>query len=152
MTDLQLEIADARLRRLHEYWQKERGKRALPARNDIDPVALRFILGHLLLLDVLSEPPLFRIRLQGTELERWMGGNFTGRTIDQLPSPQLRSAAAQCLTSAVEARTPYHRIGEEIVDDIPRRFEALILPLSSDGTVINMLLAAVLCRDDHSDG
>ena len=40
---------------------------------------------------------------------------------------------------------------EQIIDDIPRRFEALILPLAADGVVVNMLLAAVLCRDDRSD-
>ncbi len=146
----QLEIVDERLRRLREYWQKERGKRALPARTDIDPVELRYLLGHLILLDVLNEPGEFRVRLQGTELERWMGGNLTGKTLDHLPSPQLAAVAQECLARAVEARAPYHRLGAEIIDDIPRRFEALVLPLAADGIAVNMLLAAVLCRDDRS--
>lgn len=148
VTRPQLEIVDERLRRLHEYWEKERGKRALPARTDINPVELRYLLGHIILLDVLNEPQQFRVRLQGTELERWMGGDLTGKTLDHLPSPQLAAVAQECLAKAIEARGPYHRIGAQIIDDIPRRFEALILPLAADGVAINMLLAAVLCRDD----
>lgn len=147
----QLEIADRRLQQLHEYWEKERGKRALPSRTDIDPVELRFLLGHLILLDVLNEPRQFRVRLQGTELERWIGGNLTGKTLDQLPSRQLEAVAQECLARAVATKAPYHKIGEQMIDDIPRRFEALVLPLAADGVVINMLLAAVLCRDDRSD-
>ena len=142
-------IFDRRLERLHAYWAAARGTRALPARTDIDPVDLRFLLGHLILIDVLDRARQFRVRLQGTELERWMGGNLTGKTIDQMRSAPLAALAQECLTRAVETRAPYHRIGEQAVDDIPRRFEALILPLAADGTVVNMLLAAVLCRDDR---
>lgn len=151
VTHPRLKIVDRRLQRLHEYWEKERGKRPLPARTDIDPVELRFLLGHLLLLDVLDEPQQFRVRLQGTELERWMGGDLTGKTLDQLPSRQLEAIALECLARTVEAKAPYHKIGEQIIDDMPRRFEALILPLATDGVIVNMLLAAVLCRDDRSD-
>lgn len=147
----QPQIIDPRLQRLQDYWAKGRGARALPARTDIDPIELRFLLGHLILLDVLDRPRQFRVRLQGTELERWMGGNLTGKTIDQLRAPTLAALAVECLTRAVETKRPYHRVGEQPVDDIPRRFEALILPLAADGTTVNMLLAAVLCRDDRSD-
>ena len=151
VTPPQLKIVDQRLQRLHAYWEKERGARALPARTDINPAELRFLLGHLLLLDVLAEPGQFRVRLQGTELERWMGGNLTGKTLDQLPSRQLARAAQESLARAVETKAPFHKIGEQIIDEIPRRFEALILPLSADSVFVNMLLVAVLCRDDRID-
>jgi hypothetical protein len=147
----QLEIVDERLRRLYDYWKKERGKRPLPARNDIDPVELRYLLGYLVLLDVLDGPRQFRVRLQGTELERWTGRDLTGKTLDQLPSPQLAAVAGELLAQAVAARAPCHRIGVQIIDDLPRRFEALVLPLAADGVAVNMLLAAVLCRDERSD-
>ena len=130
--------------------QTERGDRPLPSRTDIDPAALRFVLGHLVLLDVLREPLRFRIRLQGTELEWWMGGNLTGQEIERLRTPALRALVRKCLTATVESRVPHHRIGEEIVGDLPRRYEALLLPLAGDGANVNMVLAAVLCRDDRS--
>ena len=143
-------FSDPRLSALHAYWEKERGDRPLPSRTDIDPAALRFVLGHLVLLDVLREPLRFRIRLQGTELEWWMGGNLTGQEIERLRTPALRALVRKCLTATVESRVPHHRIGEEIVGDLPRRYEALLLPLASDGANVNMVLAAVLCRDDRS--
>lgn len=143
-------FSDPRLSALHAYWERERGDRSLPSRTDIDPAELRFILGYLVLLDVVRDPLRFRIRLQGTELEWWMGGNLTGQGIDQLRTPALRALATKCLTATVESRAPCHRIGEEVVGDLPRRYEALLLPLASDGVNVNMVLAAVLCREDRS--
>jgi hypothetical protein len=146
----QPDIVDRRLQALFAYWEKERGDRALPSRHDIDPAALRFVLGHLILLDVLRDPIQFRIRLQGTELEWWMGGDLTGQTLDQLRSPGLSALAHQCLTTVIETRVPFHKIGEETIGDLPRHYEALLLPLASDGVSVNMVLAAVLCRDDRA--
>lgn len=142
-------IIDERLKQLLAYWDKERGKRPMPARTDIDPVELRFILGHLILLEVLRGPLQFRVRLQGTEMKWWMGHDLTGKTLDQLSSPQLEAVAYECLANTIETAAPYHKIGDEIIDDMPRRFEALLLPLGSDGVAVNMVLAAVLCRDDR---
>lgn len=149
-TPQQPEIVDRRLQRLLDYWEKGRGARALPARSDINPGDLRFLLGHLILLDVVREPLRFRVRLQGTEVEWWMGGDLTGKTIDQLSSPTLAAAAQEHLAASAEAARPCHRIGEQKVADVPRRYEALILPLSADGKTVNMLLAAVLCHDGRS--
>jgi len=146
----ELRFIDPRLNALYAYWNKERGGRPLPSRTDIDPAALRFILGHLVLVDVLRDPLQFRIRLQGTELEWWMGGNLTGQGIDRLRTPALSALARKCLTATVESRAPLHQLGEEIIGDLPRRYEALLLPLASDGVNVNMVLAGVLCREDRS--
>jgi hypothetical protein len=143
-------IINERLRQLLAYWEKERGDRSMPARTDIDPVELRFILGHIILLEVMREPLQFRVRLQGTEMQWWMGHDLTGKTLDQLASAELEAVAYECLTNTVETAAPYHTIGDEIIDDMPRRFEALLLPLGNDGVTVNMVLAAVLCRDDRS--
>lgn len=145
----QPDIADRRLQALYAYWEKERGDRALPSRTDIDPAALRFLLGHLILVDVLRDPLQFRVRLQGTEVEWWMGGDLTGKALDQLQSPALRALALECLKTAVERAAPFCKLGEETVGDLPRRYEALLLPLANDGASVNMVLAAVLCRDDR---
>jgi hypothetical protein len=145
----ELGIIDPRLRKLYTYWDGERGARSLPARTDIDPAALRFVLGHLVLVDVLGDPLQFRVRLQGTELEWWMGGSLTGHTLDSLASPSLREIAFDLLSETVASRAPVHRIGEAVVADLPRRYEALSLPLARDGRHVNMVLVGVLCRDEH---
>lgn len=146
---IETDIVDPRLRQLHAYWRDERGGRALPSRTDIDPAALRFVLGYLVLVDVCRDPLRFRIRLQGTELEWWIGADLTGKTLESLPSPELRSLAAELLMRVVESHAPLHKVGEEMIGDLPRRYEALFLPLASDGINVNMVLAAVLCRDDR---
>jgi hypothetical protein len=143
-------IFDPRLRQLLAYWNKERGERPLPARTDIDPVELKFLLGYIMLLDVLPEPRQFRVRLQGTELQWWLGCDLTGKALDQLPSAELVAVAHDCLASTVETRAPFHKMGDELIGDMPRRFEALLLPLASDGVVIDIVLAAVLCRDERA--
>jgi hypothetical protein len=144
-----LDILDPRLKQLLAYWNKERGSRPLPSRTNINPIELKFLLGHIILLDVLKEPLQFRVRLQGTELQ-WMGCDLTGKTLDQLPSAELRAVADEYLVATVETCAPFHKIGDEIIGDMPRRFEALLLPLASDGVTVNMVLAAVLCRDDRT--
>lgn len=146
----QPDLVDRRLHALYAYWERERGTRGMPSRNDIDPAELRFVLGHLVLLDVLQDPLRFRIRLQGTELEWWMGSDLTGKTLDHLRSLALSALAHECLRKVVETRRPLHKIGEEIIGDLPRRYEALLLPLGSDGASVNMVLAAVLCREERA--
>jgi hypothetical protein len=145
-------IVDPLLDRLFGYWNKQRGFRLMPSRADIDPVEMRFILGHLMLIDVQRPPLEFRIRLQGTKFAWWVGGEFTGRMLDELPSPELRALAREYLTTVVETRAPFHNLGDRILDGIPRRFEVLILPLSGSSAAVDMLLGAVRCRDRLSEG
>jgi len=145
-------IVDPLLERLFEYWDKQRGFRLMPSRADIDPVEMRFILGHLILIDVQRPALEFRIRLQGTKLAWWASGDFTGRLLDEVPLQELRSLAREYLTTVVETRAPFHSVGDRILDGIPRRFEVLILPLSGSSTAVDMLLGAVRCRDRLSEG
>lgn len=145
-------IVDPLLHRLFDYWNKQRGFRLMPSRADIDPVEMRFILGHLMLIDVQRPAIEFRVRLQGTKLAWWMGGEYTGKTLGELPLQELRSLAREYLTAVVESRAPVHRTGDRILDGIPRRFEVLLLPLSGSTTAVDMLLGAVRCRDRLSEG
>ena len=59
-------ITAPQLRQLYSYWSERRGTRRYPRRADLDPIGLRFILGNVILVDVIGgEPPRFRIRLHG---------------------------------------------------------------------------------------
>ena len=61
-------IADPRLRRFYDYWTGKCGERRFPARRDIDPLDFPYVLGNLMLVDVLRDPQRFRVRLHGTNL------------------------------------------------------------------------------------
>jgi hypothetical protein len=51
---------------LHAYWNEQRGRRLAPERADIDPGAIRRVLGDSLVLSCEAEEPVFR--LAGTRL------------------------------------------------------------------------------------
>ena len=141
-----LQIEDRELKRLHDYWTKQRGDRSMPARADIDPLAIGYILGHLMLFDVLPGPG-FRIRLQGSELTWWVGRELTGVLLDALPQPDLRSLAQASLEKVVATRAPTHWIGDHDLDGVWRHYEALLLPLSGDGASVDVIIAAIRCRN-----
>jgi hypothetical protein len=138
-------IADRELRRLYEYWAERRGERVMPARSDIDALEIGYILGHLFLFDVLPGPR-FRIRLQGSELTWWVGRELTGYLLDALPQPELRALAQTSLAGIVAACRPSHWIGDQDLDGVRRHYEALLLPLSSDGDCVDVVLAGIRCR------
>jgi hypothetical protein len=133
------------LRQLHEDWQARRRGRPLPARADFDPIDLKYVLGKLLLVDVLREPLQFRFRLVGTELVKRLGVDLTGRTLDDYPDPEYREFLRQRYTAAVAARRPLSSIQTRLIlDGRLRRYEALLLPLASDGVTVDMLMIGIV--------
>jgi hypothetical protein len=132
------------LRPVLDYWDLKRGTRAMPARRDIDPAELKPYLPHLCLFEPLPSGE-FLLRLMGSEITGRYGRNGTGKT--------LRDAAAEhALTLDIVTRTllavSTHRrpvlasgtlasIGQEHVLS-----EALLLPLSDDGSRVTMILSA----------
>ena len=57
------DIAHPKLRKLYEYWDNKRGERIMPARANIDPLDMTYIVGNVILVDVIAgETPRFRIR------------------------------------------------------------------------------------------
>ena len=127
------------LRRLQDYWQAQRRDRDFPARRDIDPIDFRFALGHVSLIDVLRSPLRFRFRLVATQITEHLGYEMTGKTADQIPEPQVRRYVLTQYRRVVEARRPLIDGGEETLDHRLWRYQAIYLPLSSDGVIIDML-------------
>lgn len=146
LTAAPLLIGDALLRRLYQYWDHERGNHSMPTRDSVDPIKMRYILGHLALVDVISAPKGFRIRLHGTELVSRLGADFTGKTLDELPLTDLRKHALKWLTDVVECRAPVHEQIDEVIDGFARHFDVLVLPYATPKTAVDLLLVAVRCR------
>ena len=143
---LRTDIIDPLLRRLYDYWNEKRGERRMPSRADIDPVEMRFILGSLMVADVLRGPLRFFVRLHGTELARRSGYELSGKMLDELPQPQFRALTHRSWTKAVDTRAPFHAIRDRVLDGRSARYEALILPLSRSGDEVDMLLVGIRYR------
>jgi len=132
------------LLQLRDYWLALRGTRAMPARPDIDPVHIPALLPHVILVDVIGAPPVFRYRLIGTGVTEMANRDATGRVLDEsLYGANTERILAAYRDVVAEAAPVAVR---EIVQFVPKdwiRTEVLLLPLSADGRAVNMILGGV---------
>jgi hypothetical protein len=140
------------LRQLYAYWDARRGGREFPARGDIDPLDLKFVLGYLMLIDVAYEPLRFRFRLHGSELALRAGYDMTGKMVDELPNEANRAVLLQRCRSLIETRQPVAVINERLIEKRVFGYEAVWLPLAADGHTIDMLLGGLIYRDSREAG
>ena len=140
-----LQIKHPKLQQLYDYWLVKRGKRTMPSRADIDPLEMTFIIGNVILVDVIPGTPLgFRIRLHGTNLVERAHYELTGKMLDDLPQVQFRDLTRQSFTKVANTAEPLHVLNDRVLDDQPRRYETVILPLSADGARVDMLLCGMI--------
>jgi hypothetical protein len=142
-----LEISDPLLQRVYEYWSQLRGARRMPSRAQVDPSEIRPVLGYLMLMDVMHRPITFRVRLQGTELARWLGSDLTGKMLEELRPADLRSLIRECLAQCVAIRAPLYKAGRHLINGAPRLYSTLVLPLSADDQNVDKLLVALRCAE-----
>jgi hypothetical protein len=143
------EISNPKLRRLYEYWSRQRGDRKWPSRADLDPVEMRFVLGNVILAEVLPEtPPRYRIRLHGTTLSQHVGYDLTGKMLDDMPVPEFRELSRRSFTKVVETGEPVHVVADRMVDERMQHYESILMPLSGDGERIDMLLIGLAYDGD----
>ena len=137
------QLADPLLGRLLQDWRFAALWSDLPSTRFADPLRLRYLLGSLVLLDVVpSEYGLrrYRYRLIGTNIVAHQGRDRTGSWLDQHDEAEFAAAAQKVCDLVVEQRCPvYAGVSRQILD----RFypvQHLILPLgTADGTVIRLL-------------
>ena len=139
-----LVIHHAELRRLYDYWMAKKGDLVAPPRSAIEPVEIRSILPRLLLIDVIGDPPRFRVRLAGTDVAYHYGAEITGKFVDELDLDEIGHIALAEYRDATRLRQPMvHQWEYTKHDGRHLKYERLILPLSSDGQAVDMLLCGV---------
>ena len=138
------EIFYPRLRRLYDYWNDKRGARRMPCRKDIDPVDLRDLLGFINLVDVLENPRDYRIRLVGTKTVSIVGSDITGKRYSEVDPKQKFYFIGEAYALCVDQGTPV--LVEADLGFLGRQhleFARLYLPLSNDGSRINMVMNVI---------
>jgi len=138
------EVLDSRLRRLYEYWCAKKGTRRFPARADIDPLDFPYMLGNIMLLDVVRDPLRFRVRVHGTEMVMRAGYELTGKFLDDLPITDYRRYVRERCEGLVRDGEPLIVRHNRALDGHSRRYEAIWLPFSDDGQNVSMLLCALI--------
>jgi hypothetical protein len=143
---------NSKLAQLHDYWHAKRRDQGLPARADLSPFEMRFIIGNVCLVDVIAgDPPGFRMRLLGTNIVLALGGgesqkivDWTGKTFDDMPVTEFRTQVRQSFETATKSRDIVVAYRDGTLDGRRYNYEAVVLPLASDGTTVDMLLVGLI--------
>ena len=137
-------IEDSRLRRFYEYWAAKKGDRRFPTRADIDPLEFGYVLGHILLPDVVHEPLRFRYRVHGTQIVMRVGYDLTGKFLDDVPVTDYRRYVRERCARLVHDGEPLLVHHNRTLDGRTRHYEAIWLPISEDGQNVSMLMCALI--------
>ncbi|HWK47135.1 MAG TPA: PAS domain-containing protein [Stellaceae bacterium] len=138
---------DPRLVEADRYWRSKCAGREMPRRADIDPTEIRGLLPHLMLLDIdASGRP--KYRLIGTEVEQRIGYAVTGRYVDEIVPEKYGQYLRGLYDKLLSTRRPifsnsvYGPSNSAVTPEFYLlRTSRYMAPLSSDGTVIDMVLA-----------
>jgi len=132
------------LKALYAYWLSKKGAAPAPPRSAIRPEEIVPLLPDIVLLDVVGDPPRFRIRLIGTGVVAAYGKDVTGEFIDEIDLDLVGGEVLAQLERAVrEFRPQIYRLAyTKTGDQRHLEYERMWLPLSPDGKTVTMLLGA----------
>ena len=126
-------------RAIFDYWNKKRGSRPAPARADIDPAEIRHALSDTFMLAADFTDQL-RFRLAGTWIGSVLGTELTHLRPLDLQPPQFGAMVQEHYAQCVNERRPMlHKVEIDSVRRI-HSYARLLLPLSSDGEQVDMLM------------
>jgi hypothetical protein len=137
-----------RFQDLVAYWQAKHRQRALPMRQDIDPLELKEHLGSLNIIECLPGLTDFRYRLIGTMIAEAYGRDSTGKTVRELYSVEdpeycefLLGIYREVATRQLIARI---RANLRPVNKNYRSADSLLLPLDGGEGSVTAILNEVL--------
>jgi hypothetical protein len=146
-----VEILSPILQRLYSDWDNWRGSRPFPTRQDFDPEDINYIIGRVNLVDVYYNPLRFRYRVFGTTLAQRLGIEMTGRFVDEYPAGEQREHVQRRYAQTIIVRQPTVVLHKRFsLDGWGHSYESIVLPLSTDGASIDMMLAGFAFRDPNS--
>lgn len=147
-------IRSQSLRNLLGYWEtKETHLGRLPARADLQPDEMLPFLPFVALITVQDQEPRFQFRLVGTGIVGAFGRETTSRAVDETLFGDNASEVERFFSIPVRTHGPAYATGHYTVTPTDRRlpFETLLVPLSSNGQAIDMLLGGLVGERIHRD-
>jgi hypothetical protein len=129
------------LKDLYAYWISKKGIRRAPPRSAIIPAEIVPLLPTLALIDVIGSPPRFCFRLFGTGLVEAYGQDLTGKFLDEIDLDSINVPILhQAAKVARECCVHMDRDCFTKRDGRHLEYERIALPLSEDGSNVNMIL------------
>lgn len=137
------EITSRLIPGIEAHWQRLRGERAMPRRDEIDPVELAPWLPYVSIVEIHEDPFRVRYRVVGTEVARIIGEDFSNRWLDETGwSADSIFVNRLIYQKVAETRQPLY--GLSVLDYAGREdwiFEWVLLPLSNDGVRVTHCLS-----------
>ena len=127
-------------------WQEQCQGSRLPCRSAFPPESLVPWIGHIQLIEVVSEDGTtrFRARLVGTRIVYYQGHDNTGRFLDEvIPADELDAILApyrDCMDRRQPVYSVFYNCGSAAISS---QLERVILPLASDGDRVDQFLVAI---------
>lgn len=140
-------IRSKSLRNLLSYWDsKVAYLQRLPSRADLQPDEMVPFLPFVALINVQKAAPRFQFRLVGTGIVGAMGREATNRNVDEALFGANAPNVETFFSMPLGNHGPAYASGQYTVAPSGRTlaFETLLLPLSSDGAIIDMLLGGLV--------
>jgi hypothetical protein len=144
------QVNEPPLRCLFDYWSELADGSVLPHHRQIDPLAMRAALGHVMLIDVIEGGHDFRYRLYGSAIARISELDMTGRLMSAHPASSYVAEFALAVSQAVvQRRSPIYTERAPALAAKATRWRRLAFPLVDDAGEVTRLLAATvpLARD-----
>ncbi len=136
-------MRQAATQELYSYWNKLRGARMSPEREEIDPAAIRHILADTMILEVDPERQ-FPVRISGTRLNALFLGEQKGQSFVGLFAPAERAAASAMMQSVIDGARPIVAgLTAAPEDGEAATLELLLLPLRHHGKTHARILGAL---------
>jgi hypothetical protein len=136
-----IRIEDCRsekVRNLHDYWNKLRGARLMPRRQEVDATQIWPLLKNVFMTEWHRDPDRLYYRIAGTELVAAMGLEVRGKWVTDLYHDQADVDRTLGLyRRVVESRVPVlgRTDGTQLRHGV-EAFEWVICPLSEDGEAV----------------
>ncbi len=142
ITDLDfLTRCSRRVTSFYQYWDGKRQGREMPARADIDPLEMREWLPGIILVDVFHNPRRLVYRLVGSRSVELRQADVTGKCVeDGYHGPTLEGVMENYRLVVDERKLVYDYDGTASRSGLMKTSETLMLPLSSDGALIDMVI------------
>lgn len=140
-----------KIRELYEYWLKLKPPGGgLPGRAAFDPMRVAHLLAHVMLLDVVGRPPRYRYRVIGTRMVDALGGDLTGRWLDEAHTHDGKPPTFPAYDKvAVQGQLQWRRGTPHFASYIDKcaEMERVFLPLAANGTDVDMILTIAVFFD-----
>jgi hypothetical protein len=132
-------------RALHTLWNKLKGERLAPKREDITLGHVRKLSPWIWTIDVVDDGADFRFRLAGDRIIQFLGKRYAGSLLSTLPKTPFFERMRRTLAYGVKHKRPVAvgpvRSDHEGTDHW--EIEALALPLSDDGETVTGFLGTM---------